>query len=250
MTTPAYPLHSLIPPLSIPDRIRAIRYFSGLNQTELSKMLECSQGTISKLENGELEPTAFHLVRMREVFGVSIDAIVDGLIPYRAIAERFSNSSLVPPRYARGAATKLKFLFPLVRVFEQRHGFERTQKELQKLGLKSAVFAEPELLVSSQTFHDLIEIYRECGAKDAKEFLNEVQKYAGEIQASLPTTTSGSSEEWTTPEKWNLQSTTSDDSAWGPRPYANAVVKGLRSGISIDTNVGRNTTLGFRRARA
>lgn len=238
---------SLVPPLSIPNRVRAIRYFSGLNQTELSKLLECSQGTISKLENGELEPTAFHLVRMREVFGVSIDAIVDGLIPYRGIAERFSNSSLLPPRYARGAGTKLKFLYPLIRAFESRHGVEKLQKEIQKLGLKAAAFAEPELLVSSQTFHDLIEIYREQGSSDAKEFLNEVQKCVSEIQAALPT---GSStvEEWTTPEKWNLQNMGSDDSAWGARPYVNAILKGLRSGpTTTPTNI---SALGFRRARA
>jgi transcriptional regulator with XRE-family HTH domain len=248
MTTPAFSSPSLIPPLSIPDRIRAIRFFSGLNQTELSKLLECSQGTVSKLENGELEPTAFHLVRMREGFGVSIDAIVDGLIPYRAIAERFSNTSLLPTRYARGAATKLKFLYPLIRVFEQRHGHDRVQKEIQKLGLKAAAFAEPELLVSSHAFHDLLEVYRECGSTDAKEFLHDVQKCAGEIQATLPSTSSGA-EEWTTPEKWNLQSAGSDDSAWGVRPYANAVVKSLRT-TPAPTPASHVSSLGFRRIRA
>ena len=245
MTIPA---QSLIPPLSIPERIRAIRFFSGLNQTELSKLLECSQGTVSKLENGELEPTAFHLVRMREVFGVSIDAIVDGLIPYRAIAERFSNSSLLPPRYARGAGTKLKFLYPLVRVFEQRYGNLKLNKEIQKLGLKPSVFAEPELLVSSAVFHDLVEAYRDAGSSDAKEFLNEVQKCVGEIQATLPPTSAGI-EEWNTPEKWNLQGPNSDDSAWGARPYANAVVKGLRS-MPTPNPSAHISALGFRRARA
>jgi transcriptional regulator with XRE-family HTH domain len=246
MTTPA---QTLIPPLSIPDRVRAIRYFSGLNQTELSKLLECSQGTISKLENGELEPTAFHLVRMREVFGVSIDAIVDGLIPYRGIAERFSNSALLPPRYARGAATKLKFLYPLVRAFEQRHGHSRLQKEIVKLGLKPAVFAEPELLVSSHAFHDLIEVYRENGGVDVKVFLQDVQNCVSEVQAALPT---GSStvEEWTSPEKWNIQPIGSDDSAWGARPYANAVLKGLRSGGTKTSTPNAAAALGFRRIRA
>lgn len=249
MNNPAQASISLVPPLSIPDRIRAIRFFSGLNQTELSKLLECSQGTVSKLENGELEPTAFHLVRMREVFGVSIDAIVDGLIPYRAIAERFSNSSLVPPRYARGAATKLKFLYPIVRAFEQRFGVAKLQREIQKLGLKPAAFAEPELLVSAQTFHDLIEIYREQGNSDAKEFLGDVQKCVGEIHAALPTGSS-TGEEWTNPEKWNLQIAGSDDSAWGARPYANAVLKGLRAGHPAPTSPSHGAVLGFRRIRA
>lgn len=248
MTSSASQFSSLVPPLPIPERIRAIRFFSGLNQTDLSKLLECSQGTVSKLENGELEPTAFHLVRMREVFGISIDSIVDGLIPYRGIAERFSNSSLLPPRYARGAATKLKFLYPLVRAFENRHGIEKVLKEIQKLGLKAAAFAEPELLVSSQTFHDLIEIYREQGNADAKVFLNEVQLCVSEIQASLPNG-SGAPEEWTNPEKWNLQNIGADDSAWGARPYVDAIQKGLRTSPPAPASTAISA-LAFRRARA
>ncbi len=244
MNSPA----SIIPPLSIPDRIRAIRFFSGLNQTELSRLLECSQGTVSKLENGELEPTAFHLVRMREVFGVSIDAIVDGLIPYRAIAERFSNTSLLPTRYARGAATKIKFLYPLVRAFEVRVGGEKLCKHLQTIGIKPALLADPELLVSSLLYQDLIEIYRETGGSEVRDLLREVQGCAASIQAFLPNT-SNSAEEWSHPEKWNLIGNSTDDSSWGARSYANAVVKGLRAGGPVpDTSAPVN--LGFRRMRA
>jgi transcriptional regulator with XRE-family HTH domain len=247
MTNTPAATHSLVPPLPIPDRIRAIRFFSGINQTDLSKLLECSQGTVSKLENGELEPTAFHLVRMREVFGVSIDAIVDGLIPYRAIAERFSNSSLLPARYARGASTKMKILYPLIRTFELHHGVERLVKELQKIGLKPAVFSEPELLVSNNAFYDLIEIYRECGATDAKAFFAEVQNCVGKIQATLPIT-SASTDDWSNTEKWNLRRPGSDDSAWSALPYANAISRGIRTNISPPpSNVGN---LGFRKARA
>lgn len=219
---------SSIPPLPIQDRLRAIRFFSGLNQTELAKLLECSQGTVSKLENGDLEPTAYHLIRLREVFGISIDAIVDGLIPYRVVAERFSNSDLLPTRYARGAGTKLKFLYPLVRAFEIRHGAGRFLTELSKLGVKPAVLAEPELLVSQNFFQDLVEVYREIGNVGAKEFLGDVQASVREIQANLPSP-SPQSDEWTLTEKWNLFGVGSNDSPWGARPYANAVVQGLRS---------------------
>lgn len=223
---------SAIPPLPIQDRLRAIRFFSGLNQTELSRLLECSQGTVSKLENGDLEPTAFHLIRLREVFGISIDAIVDGIIPYRVVAERFSNSDILPTRYARGAGTKLKFLYPLVRAFEMRYGVDRFLTELGKIGVKSAVLAEPELLVSQNFFSDLVEIYRETGSASAdssvKDFLQDVQTSAGDIQARIPSP-SPQSDEWIHTEKWNLFSVGSNDSPWGARPYANAVVQGLRT---------------------
>lgn len=229
MTPPASGL-SLIPPLSMPDRVRAIRYFSGLNQTELAKLLQCSQGTISKLENGELEPTAYHLVRMREVFGVSIDAIVDGLIPYRAIAERFSNTDLLPSRYARGAATKLKFLYPLIRALEIRRGEPAVLKVIQKLDLKPAVFAEPELLVSANAFYDLMEFNRAGGSTPAKDFWTDVQRCVGEIHASLPTA-AFSADEWTNFDKWHLGNSQSDDTEWGAKPYADAIIKGLRQSI-------------------
>jgi len=240
MKTPAPISASVIPPLPIPDRIRAIRFFSGLNQTELAKTLDCSQGTISKLENGELEPTAFHLIRMREAFGVSIDAIVDGLIPYRSIAERFQNSSLLPVGYARGAGTKVKFLYPLICAFEHRYGNKRLLESLQRLGIKPQVFAEPELLVSAQVFHDLVKSYRDSGTDDAKEFLADVQNSVSEIQASLPASAC-SAEEWSQPDKWNIHHSGIADSLWGARPYVSAVVKGFRTGPSISS---------FKRARA
>jgi len=241
------PLASSIPPLPIQDRLRAIRFFSGLNQTELAKLLECSQGTVSKLENGDLEPTAFHLIRLREVFGISIDAIVDGLIPYRVVAERFSNSDLLPSRYARGAGTKLKFLYPLVRAFEMRHGTGRFLTELSKLGVKSAILAEPELLVSQNFFQDLVEVYREIGNVGAKEFLGDVQASVRDIQANLPSP-SPQSDEWILTEKWNLFSVGSNDSPWGARPYANAVVQGLRTSNPLQPNTA--TAAIRRRARA
>jgi transcriptional regulator with XRE-family HTH domain len=238
---------TVIPPLSIPNRIRAIRFFSGLNQTELSRLLECSQGTVSKLENGELEPTAFHLVRMREVFGISIDAIVDGLIPYRSIAERFANTYLLPPRYARGAATKMKFLYPLFRAYEMRHGKEKLVSELQRLNVKASAIAEPELLVNAALFHDVIESYRKKEGTEASQFLAAVENCSNEVQASLPSA-STQSEEWVNVEKWNLQIAGSDDSAWGARPYANAVVRGIRTAqVKPAASAGAG---GFRRVRA
>lgn len=237
---------TVIPPLSIPNRIRAIRYFSGLNQTELSRLLECSQGTVSKLENGELEPTAFHLVRMREVFGISIDAIVDGLIPYRAIAERFANSQLLPSRYARGAGTKMKFLYPLFRTFEIRHGKEKLLIDLQKLNVKPSVIAEPELLVNATLFHDLIDAYRKRG-DEAAQFLATVESCSNEVQAALPSA-STQMDEWMNGDKWNLHMNGSDDSAWGARPYTTAVIRGLRMNTQPKPSIS-TSSLSFRRAR-
>ncbi len=79
--------------LSLSQRLRSLRIAAGLTQSELAKLFECSQGTLSKLENGVLEPTAFHLVRMRQHFGISVDAFLDSKIDFMAVADRFSNSA-------------------------------------------------------------------------------------------------------------------------------------------------------------
>lgn len=59
-------------------RIKSLRTEKGLNQGELGKMLGLDQGTISKMERGENDPTAKTLRLLREVFGVTIDWILTG----------------------------------------------------------------------------------------------------------------------------------------------------------------------------
>lgn len=59
-------------------RIKSLRTEKGLNQDELGKMLELDQGTVSKMERGENEPTAKTLRILREIFGVTTDWILTG----------------------------------------------------------------------------------------------------------------------------------------------------------------------------
>jgi len=60
------------------SRIKSLRIEKGLNQGELGKVLGLDQGTISKMERGENEPTAKTLRMLREIFGVTIDWILTG----------------------------------------------------------------------------------------------------------------------------------------------------------------------------
>jgi len=60
------------------SRIKNLRIEKGMNQGELGRILGLDQGTVSKMERGENEPTAKTLRMLREIFGVTTDWILTG----------------------------------------------------------------------------------------------------------------------------------------------------------------------------
>lgn len=60
------------------NRIKSLRIEKGLNQAELGKLLGLDQGTISKMERGENDPTAKTLILLKEIFGAATDWILTG----------------------------------------------------------------------------------------------------------------------------------------------------------------------------
>ena len=58
------------------NNIRSLRKEKHISQTRLSTELEVSQETISAYENGKHYPSAKSLIKLRGLFGVSIDYIL------------------------------------------------------------------------------------------------------------------------------------------------------------------------------
>lgn len=58
------------------NNIRSLRKEKHISQTRLSTELEVSQETISAYENGKHYPSTKSLIRLRELFSVSIDYIL------------------------------------------------------------------------------------------------------------------------------------------------------------------------------
>lgn len=58
------------------NRIRALREARHMSQVRLSMELEVSQETVSAYESGKHFPSYKNLVRMSELFGVSIDQLM------------------------------------------------------------------------------------------------------------------------------------------------------------------------------
>jgi transcriptional regulator with XRE-family HTH domain len=55
--------------------IKELRIKSGLSQTDLANMLNKNQRTISTWETGKQEPSLLDLVKLRQIFGCSIDTL-------------------------------------------------------------------------------------------------------------------------------------------------------------------------------
>lgn len=60
-----------------------------LSQTELAKILNLDQGTISNYESGKTEPTITILKNMSKFFNVSIDFLVDNINTSDIINKKF-----------------------------------------------------------------------------------------------------------------------------------------------------------------
>ncbi len=63
--------------MTVGQRIQHYRKLQGLSQEELGQKLLVSRQTVSLWENDQTLPTIDNLVRLKEIFGVSIDEILD-----------------------------------------------------------------------------------------------------------------------------------------------------------------------------
>ena len=64
--------------IEIGKRIRIIRQDINKTQIDMSKILRVKQSAISKLERGEIIPTAEILLKLNKISGKSIDWILKG----------------------------------------------------------------------------------------------------------------------------------------------------------------------------
>ena len=78
----------------ISEKIQAYRKRAGLSQEELAKSLLVSRQTISLWENGQTLPTIDNLIRLKEIFGVSLDEMLseDDMGSTNTEAELFEES--------------------------------------------------------------------------------------------------------------------------------------------------------------
>lgn len=64
--------------IRLAEQLKVLRQKEGLSQEELGKQLFISRQAISKWETGETVPDLEHLVKLSEIFDVSLDYLVLG----------------------------------------------------------------------------------------------------------------------------------------------------------------------------
>ncbi|MBE6579467.1 MAG: helix-turn-helix transcriptional regulator [Ruminococcaceae bacterium] len=64
--------------MTIGEKIQYYRKQKGLSQEELGTLLTVSRQTVSQWETGQTSPTVDNLVRLKEVLGISVDALLSG----------------------------------------------------------------------------------------------------------------------------------------------------------------------------
>ena len=57
-------------------RLRELRKLKGITQKELAEKLKLSVAIISKYERNECDPSIENLIKMANIFGVSVDSLV------------------------------------------------------------------------------------------------------------------------------------------------------------------------------
>ena len=83
--------------MTVGERIQFYRKQNGLSQEELARMLIVSRQTVSLWENGQTLPTIDNLIRLRDIFGITVDEMLVGEPVAHQAAEEPSDSAVQAP---------------------------------------------------------------------------------------------------------------------------------------------------------
>lgn len=61
----------------ISQRVKKLREYKGISQQELAKLLKVSRPTVSQIESGERKISADELVKLAEIFNISVEGLLD-----------------------------------------------------------------------------------------------------------------------------------------------------------------------------
>lgn len=103
---------------TISRTIRCLRKMMGLKQSELAQLCSCTQGYVSKIERGDVEPNASFIIDLGSSSGVDLLSFKLGFIDSSACVEIEDVDRVglfrIPKRYGTDTSMKIKGLFPLI----------------------------------------------------------------------------------------------------------------------------------------
>ena len=96
--------------MTVGERIQYLRKLNQMSQEELAKRLLISRQTVSLWENGQTLPTIDNLIRLREVFGISVDEMLVGISDSERSAQEAATDITAEYEASRAALKPRKHL--------------------------------------------------------------------------------------------------------------------------------------------
>lgn len=141
---------------------RAARKEAGFSQIDIARKLGISQGTLSKLENGVLTPSAPLWFEFCKLTKIPSDSLTEGYIDHGvALGSLPKDSSIglfkIPPRFLQDRGTSVRSLMPFVIEAKRALGTKRLQHFAHSLGADLDYFCNLDHKIS---FAFMLELWK------------------------------------------------------------------------------------------
>lgn len=114
---------------NIKRMVKLLRFESGLDQINFSKLMGCTQGTLSKIESGILEISAIQYRHLSKVFNISelewdlgIRDSGEKIGKVTFLDPKLASRFRIPIRYSFNCANSARFCIPLINYFKEEFG--------------------------------------------------------------------------------------------------------------------------------
>ncbi|MDR3606035.1 MAG: helix-turn-helix transcriptional regulator [Oligoflexia bacterium] len=117
--------------------MRAVRKKAGLTQTDIAQKLETSQSAVSKIEAGSLAPPLMIWMQFCKEMGINpVETLETGYVDFNRVQKAGKLDEIgkfkVPSRYLTDCGTSVRWVLPILKFYESRHGEEALEKMLSK----------------------------------------------------------------------------------------------------------------------
>lgn len=134
----------------IMNRIREYRRKNNITTTELGKLIGLSQSTISKIENGQTSPKVEWLEKITDVFGCTVNDLVDEPKEFKSIevpSGFFRNEKLKKLRNIAGGETYTAIYLKLLLLSANTDG------HINYKGLDTNLYTELAMLIDEKAYN-------------------------------------------------------------------------------------------------
>ncbi len=158
----------ILPPHSPQETIFFLRKFSGLNQIEMAKKLNITQGWLSKIESGLGDAGIEQLILIRKNFGISADDFLDGKVNYLEIQKNFDHTIRMHSMFQSHRKTQAQIMYGLIDLMISKKGKPWVQNQFKKIRFPLFTFSNPNFLINPTLIESLLDLADQAGITQPK----------------------------------------------------------------------------------